>query len=42
MAAVVRVHRPNLTPEERERKTDEIRRSTQDFHRKVIKEKTHG
>ena len=37
MAAVVRIHRPNLTPEERERKADEAKRATADMHKSVIK-----
>lgn len=41
MAAVVRIHRPVLTPEERDRKMAEIKKATMDFHKKT-KEKEHG
>ena len=39
MAAVVRIHRPSLTQEERDQKMEEIRKATKDFHKAVIKEK---
>lgn len=39
MAAVVRIHRPVLIPEERERKMEEIQKSTMDFHKNVTREK---
>ena len=42
MAAVVRIHRPALTQEERERKMDEVRRVTINFHKTITKEKRNG
>lgn len=43
MAAVVRVHRPALSQEERDRKMAEIKKATMDFHKKTRhKEKEHG
>lgn len=41
MAAVVRIHRPVLTPEERERKMEGIRKATIEFY-KNAKEREHG
>jgi hypothetical protein len=36
MAAVVRVHRPVLTPEEREKQMDRIRKATIEIHKSAI------
>lgn len=39
MGARVTVHRPNLTPEERERRMEQIKKALIEFHREVQKRK---
>ena len=37
MGAVIKVHRPNLTPEERAWRIEQIKKATINFHREVMK-----